>query len=73
MVGFVFACVGFLVVAIFWPLLYPLSLNGSTHGEDAVGAVMAIAFLLFGAGGFLLCRWLTRGVVRQDNRETLAP
>jgi hypothetical protein len=58
---------GFLLVAIFWPLLFPLSLRGSSLGEDAVAIVISVFFMLFGAGGFVLCWKLTRSFVRKED------
>ena len=68
-IGFVFAYAGFLVIAIFWPLLFPLSLEGRTPGENAVVVAMPAVSLLFGTGGFLLCRRLTQRLVRQDDSD----
>ena len=57
---------GGLLVAIFWSLLFPLSLRGSSGGEDAVTIALFAFFLSFAVPGFLLCRRLTRKYVRED-------
>jgi uncharacterized membrane protein YsdA (DUF1294 family) len=67
LIGFVCAYVGFLAVAIFWPLLFPLSLVGRSTGENALVVAMPAISLLFGAGGFLLGQRATRHCVRQDD------
>jgi hypothetical protein len=59
-VGVISGLLGAALVAIFWPLLFPLSLQGSSAGEDAVGVAFLTFFLLFGISGFLLRRWWTR-------------
>jgi hypothetical protein len=61
---------GGLLVAIFWPLLFPLSLRGSGAGEDAVGIAFLVLFLSFAVLGFLLCRRLTRKYVREEAGNT---
>ena len=66
-IGAKFGYFGFVVVAIFWPLLFPLSLEGSSWGEDAIGIAMLVVFLTFAVLGFVLCRRLTRRYVREDN------
>jgi hypothetical protein len=58
---------GFLLLAIFWPLLFPLSLKGSSLGEDAVAVVIPVFSMLFGAGGFVLCWKLTGSFVRKED------
>jgi len=60
------AMFGGLLVAIFWPLLFPLRLQGSSRGEDAVGAVFLAFYVLFAVAGFLLCRKLTRKYVGEE-------
>jgi hypothetical protein len=55
-VGVISGLLGAALVAVFWPLLFPLSLQGSSAGEDAVGVAFLAFFLLFGVSGFLLCR-----------------
>lgn len=66
-VGATFGGFGGLLVLIFWPLLFPLSLRGSSRGEDAVGVIAFSAFfLLFAVPGFLLCQKRTRKYVRND-------
>jgi hypothetical protein len=61
---------GGLLVAIFWPLLFPLLLRGSSRGEDAVAIAFVAFFLSFAVPGFLLCRRLTRKYVREDASST---
>jgi hypothetical protein len=61
---------GGLLVAIFWPLLFPLSLRGSSRGEDAVAIAFLAFFFSFAVPGFLLCRRLTRKYVREDAGST---
>ena len=65
--GAIFGYFGFVMVAIFWPLLFPLSLEGSSWGEDAVGIAVLVVFLTFAVLGFVLCSRLTRRYVREDN------
>lgn len=69
-IGLMFGGFGALMVAIFWPLLFPLSLQGSSWAEDAVGIAFPVVFLTFAVSGFLLCRRLTSRYVREhtDNR-----
>jgi ABC-type Fe3+-siderophore transport system permease subunit len=55
-VGAMLGGLGGLLVAIFWPLLFPLSLLGSSRGEDAVAIALSVFFLSFAVHGFLLCR-----------------
>jgi hypothetical protein len=55
--------VGFLVVAIFWPLLFPAGLNGSSWGEDVVLIEFLAGISLCGVTGFLLCRKLTKNML----------
>jgi hypothetical protein len=70
-IGIVSGGFGGIVVLIFWPLLFPEPLHGSTLGEDA-GPVALIAFwLLFGVTGFLLCRRVTRKHVRDKDDVTV--
>ncbi len=60
---------GFMVL-VFWPLLFPESLQGSTRGENAVALALMACFSLFGATGFLLCRRLTKKYVRDKDTVT---
>jgi serine/threonine protein kinase len=68
-VGVICGGFGGLVVAIFWPLLFPLSLQGSSWG-DAVGIAFLVFFLSFAMTGFLLCRKLTGKHLREDASST---
>jgi len=68
-VGVICGGFGGLVVAIFWPLLFPLSLQGSSWG-DAVGIAFLVFFLSFAMTGFLLCRKLTGKYLREDASST---
>jgi hypothetical protein len=56
--AFVAGGAGALIVAIFGPLLFPLSLSSSSASEDTVVDLMAVFFLVFGGCGFVLCRKL---------------
>jgi hypothetical protein len=67
-VGAMLGGFGGLWVAIFWPLLFPLSLRGSSGAENAV-AIAFVGFFL-SVPGFLLCRRLTRKHVREDAGST---
>jgi hypothetical protein len=54
-----------LIVAIFGPLLLPLSLSHSSSGEDAVPVLMLMFLLLFGTYAGCACwkltaRWLRK-------------
>jgi hypothetical protein len=66
-VGAMFGGFGGLLVAIFWPLLFPLRLQGSSRGEDAVGIAFLAFYVSFAMAGFLLCRKLTRKYVREED------
>jgi eukaryotic-like serine/threonine-protein kinase len=68
-VGVICGGFGGLVGAIFWPLLFPLSLQGSSWG-DAVGIAFLVFFLSFAMTGFLLCRKLTGKHLREDASST---
>ena len=58
--AFLSGAVGFLLVAIFWPLLFPLQLNGTSWGEE-IGPLAGLgAPMLFAICGFLIGRKLTR-------------
>jgi hypothetical protein len=61
---------GGLLVAIFWPLWFPLRLEGSSRGEDAVGIAFLVFFVSFAVVGFLLCRKLIRKWVREEPENT---
>jgi hypothetical protein len=65
-VGNMVGGLGGLPVAIFWPLLFPLRLQGSSRGEDAGGIVFLALYVSFAVAGFLLCRKLTRKYVREE-------
>jgi hypothetical protein len=70
LIGGIFGGFGGLMVLIFWPLLFPLSLQGSSWGEDAIVIALPVVFLTFALSGFLLCRRLTSRYVREhtDNK-----
>jgi ABC-type Fe3+-siderophore transport system permease subunit len=71
-IGAMLGVFGGLMVCIFWPLLFPESLQGSSWGEDAGLTLAFIAcFSLFGATGFLLCRRLTKKYVRDKDTITV--
>ncbi|MBI1740008.1 MAG: hypothetical protein HYR57_03890 [Candidatus Koribacter versatilis] len=65
-VAFVAGAAGALIVAIFGPLLFPLSLSGAGASENAVVDLMVICFLVLGACGFVLCR---KFIARFDTKE----
>ena len=69
-VGAVFGGFGGLLVAVFWPLLFPLSLQRSSRGEDAVGIAFLVFYLSVAVPGFLVCRRLTRKYIREDAGNT---
>jgi hypothetical protein len=71
LIGVVSGCFGALIIAIFWPLLFPESLHGSSWGEEAVPFAFLACFSLFGVTGFLLCRRLSRKYVRDDGITVL--
>lgn len=70
-VGAMLGGFGGLLVAIFWPLFFPLSLGRPNWGEDNVGIGFLAFFLLFAVPGFLLCRKLTRKYVRENDGVTV--
>jgi hypothetical protein len=47
----VFAQVGFMLGAIFGPVIFPLSLTDSSGPENSAAILMVICVLLFGAAG----------------------
>jgi H+/Cl- antiporter ClcA len=59
-----FGFIGVIVVAIFGPLAFPLSLSDSSHAENAVLVLMLIAGLLFAVSGVVLCWKITSRWVR---------
>jgi hypothetical protein len=69
-VGVIFGGFGGLLVAIFWPLLFTESLQGSSLGEDSVGMAFLVFSLSFAVAGFLLCRKLTAKYIREDASST---
>ncbi len=70
-VGVILGGFGGLLVLIFWPLLFPLSLRGSSIGDDALLPIPFFAFYLsFAVPGFLLCRRLTKKYVPEDANST---
>jgi hypothetical protein len=70
-IGLVSGGLGGLPVLIFWPLLFPEPLQGSTWGEKAGLLAFVACELLFGVAGFRLCRKLTRRFVRDDGSITV--
>jgi len=68
-IGLFFAGFGANLVFIFWPLLFPESLQGSSWGEAAAPLAVLGSASLFGVAGFLLARKLTKRFVR-DNGDT---
>jgi hypothetical protein len=66
LVGAMLGGFGGLLVLVSWPLLFPLSLRGSSRGEDAVAIAFFAFSLSFAVLGFLLCRRLARKYVRED-------
>ena len=72
LVGFVFGAVGGFIVAVFGPLLFPLSMTDSSRAENATAFLFFAFFLLFGASGFWLCWKLTRRFAdKPDDHITL--
>jgi TRAP-type C4-dicarboxylate transport system permease small subunit len=69
-VGAVFGGFGGLLVLIFWPLLFPLSLQNSTWGEDSAPIAFLAFFICFSVTGFLFVQRLTRTYVRKDCPST---
>jgi len=69
--GVLFGTGGMLVVAIFGPLLSPLTLDGSHHPEDTVVSLMLGILVLFVLCGFLLGWKLTRRVVEDAQHQSL--
>jgi hypothetical protein len=61
-VAAIFGIASDILVAIFWPLLFPLSLEGRSWGEDAIGLAFLVSFIAFAMVGFQLCGRLIRGV-----------
>jgi len=66
---FASGCLGFLLMAIFWPLLFPLALHGSSRCEDAIAVAMPAVLFFFAACGFLVCRGVTKRFVRDDGHD----
>ncbi len=71
LIGFLAAGFGGLIVLIFWPLLFPQPLHGSSRGEDAAPLAFLAFYAVFGAGGFLLFRRLTRKHIRDQGDVTV--
>lgn len=69
-VGAIFGSLGGLLVAIFWPVLFPLHLQGSSRGEDTVGTAFLAFCVSFAVAGFLLCRKITRKYLRDERYAT---
>jgi hypothetical protein len=69
-VGAMLGGFGGLLVAIFWPLLFPLSLGRPSRGEDNAAIACLAFFLLFAIPAFFLCRRLTKKHVREDHDVT---
>jgi hypothetical protein len=55
MIAEIVADIGLIVVAIFGPLRFPLSLTDSSRAENGVIALAVMLFLLFGTVGVTLC------------------
>ena len=70
-IGLMFGGFGGFIVLVFWPLLFPEPLHGSTWGEDAGVFAYVACYAVFGVSGFLLCRRLTRRFVRDDGSVTV--
>ena len=70
-IAIVFAVFGNEIVFIFWPLIFPQRLDGSSRGDDALPFVVVMFFLSFGAIGLLLSRRLTRKYLRDKNSITV--
>ena len=65
--GVAFSAGGALLVAIFGPLLFPLSLNDSDHPEDSVVRLLLATFLCCGICGFFLGWKLLRRCVENSH------
>ena len=70
-IGLIFALVGLDLCFIFWPLLFPQSLRGSSLGQDFAPLACLASILLSGAVGFFLCRRLTRKYLRDLSETTV--
>ena len=68
-VGVMFGGFGGLLIAVFWPLLFPLRLQGSSRGEDAIGIAFLPFCISFAASGFFLCRKLTSKYLREEKHN----
>jgi hypothetical protein len=64
--GFVSACVGGFIVAVFGPLLFPATPSDSSLGENIVLFSMLALFLAFGIVGFLICWRYTKRFAEKD-------
>jgi len=64
--GVVPAAFGSLVVTVFGPPLFPLSLSNSEHPEDKTLYLFLAFFLCFGVSGFGLCWRLTRKFIEKS-------
>jgi uncharacterized membrane protein len=69
-VAFVAGAAGALIVAIFGPLLFPLSLSDAGASENTVVDLVLIAFLVFAACGFVLCRRLISRLTDREESQT---
>lgn len=58
--------IGLLVVAIFGPLIFPLSLSDAERTENFVIGLAFVLAALFGAVGIVLCWKLTARWERKD-------
>lgn len=69
--GLISGYIGFLIVAIFWPLFFPAAIHGSSWGENAAPIALIGVFSLSSVAGFLLCRKLTKRFYRDKNETTV--
>jgi len=64
--AFFLGSIGFGTVAIFGPLLFPASIEGSSLGENIVVLSGPLSFVILGVGGFLTCWKLTKRLADPD-------
>jgi len=60
--------VGFLVAAIFGPLLFPATMSGTSIGENIVVLSCLGMSLAFCIGGFVICWKITQRFAKKENR-----